>query len=75
MKDVLTFLTQLGLAGAIVWLLVWAIKSYFHKRAERTGATGRLHVRKAMLSRPFRFTSSLQQRIAAGSPQGCRKAQ
>lgn len=40
MKDVLTFFVQVAIAGAIVWLLVLAIKSYFHKKAEKTGDFG-----------------------------------
>lgn len=40
MKDVMTFLIQLGVATGGVYLLATAIKSYFHKKAEKTGDFG-----------------------------------
>ncbi len=40
MQNVLTFLVQLAIATGLVWLLALAIRSYFHKKAEKTGDFG-----------------------------------
>ena len=40
MKDVGSFLLQLAVAGAFVWLLVKGIQVYFNRRADRTGDYG-----------------------------------